>query len=40
MVGEWKYRGQDESDLGLMVTPLTETERATEEASDGKVKRR
>lgn len=40
VLGEWRYRGKDASDLELMMTPLTETGRTREGSSGRKVKRR
>lgn len=40
VVGEWRCREKDESDLGFMTIPLTETGRTQKGASGRKVKRR
>jgi hypothetical protein len=36
---EWKLREKGESELGLIMKPLTETGRTREEARGGKVKK-
>lgn len=40
VVGGWKHREKDESDLGLMMTPLTKTGRTNQEAASGRKVRR